>query len=350
MYDLRNGKMKKLKMGSKGPDVKTLQTTLNKTPPKAKLKIDGIFGVKTEAAVKAFQKAKRLKQDGIAGEKTLGALGLHKNKSQEVDWPWPEMDKSIRSNHKVYATHRRIVSAALKLAGKTKTAEMAALQKKMQAALKELNHTFLAQDKPARAVVVLERAFQKAKRGNPSACAGVVKKAKKLSETSANAAITLLSAEETVEALAVEIKQAASNAPERRPVEKTRKRITRYKSLGVADKKSMDKSLELCRRHSSPGVDAVRDKYLEMIETANAYGNSSVDQIMRHLVDLEVLEIKYNNAIKSAPARELSRALEKIKFDEKTIEGLEKSRLIRLKKKAALDKELVKQIKASVFA
>ncbi|MDP5218770.1 peptidoglycan-binding domain-containing protein [Ruegeria sp. 2205SS24-7] len=342
--------MKKLKKGSKGSDVKTLQTTLNKTPPKAKLKIDGIFGVKTEAAVKAFQKAKRLKQDGIAGEKTLGALGLHKNKSQEVDWPWPEMDKSIRSNHKVYATHRRIVTAALKLAGKTKTAEMAALQKKMQAALKELNRTFLAQDKPARAVVVLERAFEKAKRDNPSACAGIVKKAKKLAETSVNAAIILLSAEETVEALAVEIKQAASNAPEPRPVEKTRKRITRYKSLGKADQKSMDKSLELCRRHSSPGVDAVRDKYLALIDQANSPGNSSVPQIMKRLVELEVLEIKYNNAIKSSSASELHRALHDLKLIDKTIGALEKARLVRLKQKAALDKELVKQVKASVFA
>jgi peptidoglycan hydrolase-like protein with peptidoglycan-binding domain len=35
---------------------------------------DGIFGPETEAAVKAFQKQKSLKADGIAGRMTLGAL------------------------------------------------------------------------------------------------------------------------------------------------------------------------------------------------------------------------------------------------------------------------------------
>ncbi|MCL6286167.1 peptidoglycan-binding protein [Ruegeria sp. 2012CJ41-6] len=342
--------MKKLKNGSRGSDVKALQTALNKTPPKAKLKTDSIFGVKTEAAVKAFQKAKRLKQDGIAGEKTLGALGLGKQKSQDIDWPWPAMDQSIGGNYKVYAKQRRLVTASLKVAGKVKTAEMTALQKKMDAALKELNRTFLAQDKPARAVVVLERSFQKVKRDNPSACAGIVKKAKKLADTSAEAVKAWITAGETVETLAAEIKQAASGAPMLRPVEKTRKRITRYKSLGKADQKSMEKSLEVCRRFPGSGVDAIRDKYLEMEKEANIPGNSSVPQIMRNLVALEVLEIKYNKAIRSQPASELSRAMDKIKRTEQLLEALEKGRLIRLKQKAALDKELVKQVKLAVVA
>ncbi|MDP5218776.1 peptidoglycan-binding protein [Ruegeria sp. 2205SS24-7] len=64
-----------LRKGSKGKDVKTLQTDLNKAKAKPKLAVDGIFGPLTEAAVKAFQKANPpLKVDGLAGKNTLAAL------------------------------------------------------------------------------------------------------------------------------------------------------------------------------------------------------------------------------------------------------------------------------------
>ena len=56
-----------LKKGSKGKYVKKLQKIL-------KLKEDGIFGAKTEAAVKKFQKKKGLTVDGQVGPKTWKAL------------------------------------------------------------------------------------------------------------------------------------------------------------------------------------------------------------------------------------------------------------------------------------
>jgi peptidoglycan hydrolase-like protein with peptidoglycan-binding domain len=62
-----------LKKGSKGDAVKTLQTKLSKLGYKVGT-IDGIFGTNTETAVKAFQKAKNLTVDGIAGPMTLNAL------------------------------------------------------------------------------------------------------------------------------------------------------------------------------------------------------------------------------------------------------------------------------------
>ena len=64
-----------LKKGSIGSDVKTLQELLNQlaivTPA---LEVDGDFGSKTEAAVKAFQKKVGIKQDGIYGDETHKAL------------------------------------------------------------------------------------------------------------------------------------------------------------------------------------------------------------------------------------------------------------------------------------
>lgn len=75
--------MKLLKKGSKGSDVKKLQTDLNKLGARPKLKVDGIFGPLTQAAVKVFQKKAKLKADGDAGPLTQGAV--------RAGGPLPEM-------------------------------------------------------------------------------------------------------------------------------------------------------------------------------------------------------------------------------------------------------------------
>jgi peptidoglycan hydrolase-like protein with peptidoglycan-binding domain len=54
-----------LKNGSKGDEVKKLQKKLG-------VEAIGTFGPKTEAAVKAWQKANGLKDDGIVGPCNLG--------------------------------------------------------------------------------------------------------------------------------------------------------------------------------------------------------------------------------------------------------------------------------------
>jgi hypothetical protein len=65
-----------LSVGSRGPDVRTLQEALNRTVPPPRLQADGAFGIKTDAAVRAFQRSKNLKSDGIVGPRTAAALGL----------------------------------------------------------------------------------------------------------------------------------------------------------------------------------------------------------------------------------------------------------------------------------
>ena len=61
-----------LRLGSKGDDVKYLQDLLNYYG--YTVTVDGIFGKKTEAAVKQFQKSRKLTVDGIVGQKTWNAL------------------------------------------------------------------------------------------------------------------------------------------------------------------------------------------------------------------------------------------------------------------------------------
>ena len=64
-----------LKRGPGGPQVRTLQTKLNNWGYNCGT-VDGIFGSKTLAAVKQFQKNNGLTVDGIVGAKTAAALGM----------------------------------------------------------------------------------------------------------------------------------------------------------------------------------------------------------------------------------------------------------------------------------
>ena len=62
-----------LKRKDSGDAVRLLQTRLNANG--FKLETDGIFGKDTDAAVRAFQKAKGLAVDGRVGKQTWSALG-----------------------------------------------------------------------------------------------------------------------------------------------------------------------------------------------------------------------------------------------------------------------------------
>lgn len=61
--------------GSSGNEVKQIQTRL-KAWGYYNGAVDGVYGSKTQAAVKSFQRANGLTADGVAGPKTLAAIGL----------------------------------------------------------------------------------------------------------------------------------------------------------------------------------------------------------------------------------------------------------------------------------
>ena len=63
------------KYGSRGEEVKQIQTKLKRWGY-YNGNVDGIYGSQTLAAVKSFQKKNGLTVDGIAGEKTLSAMGI----------------------------------------------------------------------------------------------------------------------------------------------------------------------------------------------------------------------------------------------------------------------------------
>ncbi|MCB9641072.1 MAG: peptidoglycan-binding protein [Myxococcales bacterium] len=77
-----------LKEGAKGPHVKTLQDRLQdlgfKPGP-----VDGVFGPKTESAVRAFQRDAGEVVDGLVGPKTWAALEKGKEALKNPDTPMP---------------------------------------------------------------------------------------------------------------------------------------------------------------------------------------------------------------------------------------------------------------------
>lgn len=68
------------KYGSRGNEVTQIQTKLKRWGY-YKGSIDGIYGSQTVAAVKYFQRKNGLSQDGIAGPKTLAAMGIMSSSS-----------------------------------------------------------------------------------------------------------------------------------------------------------------------------------------------------------------------------------------------------------------------------
>ncbi len=80
-----------LKVGSSGSQVKTLQTKLNNWGYDAGT-VDGIFGSKTQAAVKRFQQKNGLTVDGIVGAKTAAALGMTLTSSSSSNSSYSSQD------------------------------------------------------------------------------------------------------------------------------------------------------------------------------------------------------------------------------------------------------------------
>lgn len=81
-----------LRRGNSGDEVADLQALLN-AKYGADLDIDGVFGAKTEAAVKAFQQAHGLTADGIVGSKTRAVIGLVADDiAPAIPAPEPELE------------------------------------------------------------------------------------------------------------------------------------------------------------------------------------------------------------------------------------------------------------------
>ena len=111
--------MKTIKKGNKNQLVTRLQILLNQNlKPSPNLNADGDFGKKTYEVVVQFQKLKKLKADGIVGNKTWDALGQNiskivaENVTLSVTAPWYDVAKAelgVRENSKTNKHNARII-------------------------------------------------------------------------------------------------------------------------------------------------------------------------------------------------------------------------------------------------
>ena len=79
---IQNAEAIAYRRGSSGSVVSQIQTKL-KNWGYYKYDVDGIFGSRTEAAVKSFQSRNGLTADGIVGSATLAALGIQSNEAAQ---------------------------------------------------------------------------------------------------------------------------------------------------------------------------------------------------------------------------------------------------------------------------
>lgn len=94
-----------LKKGMSGDDVRDMQILLNSLGYECGT-ADGIFGAKTQTAVKAFQTDHGLTADGIAGQQTLEALKKAAGKGDA-----PEPQKEIATRAELVALRQYIANA-----------------------------------------------------------------------------------------------------------------------------------------------------------------------------------------------------------------------------------------------
>ena len=83
-----------LRQGSSGATVKKVQQKL-KNWGYYSGSVDGIYGKNTVAAVKLFQKKNGLTVDGIAGTKTLAAMGITSSGSQSQSGSYSDSDVAL---------------------------------------------------------------------------------------------------------------------------------------------------------------------------------------------------------------------------------------------------------------
>src|ERR1051325_2535379 len=83
-----------LRLGSSGAYVRRLQTLLNsRLIPPPNLSEDGVFGPKTDMAVKRFQTQRALVAAGVVGHITMTALGMKQSQTEGPQKPSPPTDQ-----------------------------------------------------------------------------------------------------------------------------------------------------------------------------------------------------------------------------------------------------------------
>ena len=107
---------KTLKKGSRGEEVRKLQTAL-KEKGYYTMKVDGIYGNGTVSAVKAFQKANGLKTDGIAGPQTQTKLYAKASSAKTTATPKPKTTSKPDKEKVIPSKVKTLLQSMVKTSG-----------------------------------------------------------------------------------------------------------------------------------------------------------------------------------------------------------------------------------------
>lgn len=172
--------MSDFKNGSKGTEVRAIQKAINAHPGLSmRLKEDGIFGDKTEAAVKAWQKLQGQKQTGTAPKGAAKAIrqSAEKAPSMTVRDYAPRIKhntETVRDNAAELANQTAKLDDVRKALRK-RIDESHAIEKKMARASAQ-NQAYLADWlNEAQKIATLQARFDKIARSDPAGAAKLLK-------------------------------------------------------------------------------------------------------------------------------------------------------------------------------
>jgi len=175
-----------LKKGSKGGDVKKLQTRLNALKCKPVLTVDGDFGKNTEKAVMDFQKKSELKKDGKVGPWTEAALVFGRKLPVMTVANYSNTVKQVVQQRKNYMTNSLTDQKAVEALSKALAVLEAVVQKlkpEMAKVLKANTATWPHAIKAASDLEKKQAGFDALVLKNPDAAAKVVKECVALDKT-----------------------------------------------------------------------------------------------------------------------------------------------------------------------
>ncbi len=331
--------MKKLQNGSKGSDVKSLQKALNTSKIKARLKVDGKFGVKTEDAVRKWQKHSRLKVTGVVDKTTLASLGLGGNKSRRSrqGYPFVAPDSIVIDAKKRRSEGRARMQKVMRLAAKSKVPKMSYRQKLMPKVWKTAEARWREVETPTIALVFAEGVFISADGPDPRTKSKLLKDGKANLARALRALKSYNKAMDEVERIMGDMEQIAQDEVLYTPILLTARSLLREMKKWRKDQQdSVLQKMKVCNTYGRPEFEAVRRRYLQI----ESLLDKSFKAVWTHQEILANQEDMYNKYIKSKPRQSLIELKKRMERQKRKVDSVVASWDAISRQKHDLDEEL----------
>ena len=331
--------MKKLENGSKGSDVKSLQKALNNSKIRARLKLDGKFGAKTEGAVRKWQKHSRLKVNGVADQATLASLGLGGGTSRrsQQDYPFIAPDSIVIDAKKRRNDGRARMHKVMRLAAKSKVPKMSYRQKVMPKVWKKAEARWRELERPTMALIFAEGVFISADGQDPRTKSKLLKDGK-ANMAKALAALKAYNASmDEVERIMGDMESIARDEVLYTPIHLTARRLLlELKKWRRDQQDSVLQKMKVCNRYATPEFEAIRRRYLQI----ESLLDKRFKAVWTHQEILANQEEMYNKYIKSKPRQTLIDLRDRMERQKKKVDSVVASWDAVSQQKYALDEEL----------